>query len=256
MKIISLLENTTARDELKTEHGLSLYIEACGKKILFDFGETDLFYQNAKKLGVDLTEVDFAVLSHGHSDHGGGLSTFLNINSHAPVYISPTAFLPHYNGQGKFIGLDPDLMENERLVYVKNEKIIDTGLRIFNCNDKKLHNPIMHHGLSEGKEKSPDNFDHEQYLLIEENGKRVLLSGCSHKGILNIMEWVRPHILVGGFHISKISDPQALSSLAHALSTYGAEYHTCHCTGTEQYKALNALCPRINYLSTGEEIII
>ena len=256
MKIVSLLENTTARNELKTEHGLSLYIEACGKKILFDFGETDLFYQNAKKLGVDLTEVDLAVLSHGHSDHGGGLSTFLNINSHAPVYISPTAFLPHYNGQGKFIGLDPVLMENERLVYVKNEQIIDTGLKIFNCNGEKLHYPIAHQGLTEGEEKSPDFFDHEQYLQVEENGKRVLLSGCSHKGILNIMEWVRPHILVGGFHISKISDPQALSSLAHALSSYGAEYHTCHCTGIEQYSTLCQLCPRIHYLSTGNEIII
>ena len=143
MKIVSLLENTTARNDLKIEHGLSLYIEACGKKILFDFGETDLFYKNAKKLGVDLTEVDLAVLSHGHSDHGGGLSTFLNINSHAPVYISPTAFLPHYNGQGKFIGLDSVLMENERLVYVKNDKIkicIECGFTACDdCEEFKEH---------------------------------------------------------------------------------------------------------------------
>ena len=255
MKIVSLLENTTARDDLKTEHGLSLYIEACGKKILFDFGESDLFYQNAKVLGIDLNEVDLAVLSHGHSDHGGGLETFLRINSHAPVYISPTAFLPHYNGQGKFIGLDTNLQENERLIYVEKEQIIDTGLKIFSCSSEKLHYPIAHQELTEGEEKTPDFFDHEQYLQVEEEGKRVLLSGCSHKGILNIMEWVRPHCLIGGFHISKISDPHALSHLAKELDTFGAKYYTCHCTGTEQFKALEALCPRISYLSTGEEII-
>ena len=78
MKITSLLENTPCRDDMHIEHGLSLYIETAHHKILFDMGQTDLFAQNAKNLGISLTEVDYAVLSHGHYDHGGGLAAFLS----------------------------------------------------------------------------------------------------------------------------------------------------------------------------------
>ena len=77
MKVIVLSENTTNDPRLGAEHGLSLYIEACGKKILFDTGQGDLFAENAKTLGVDLAAVDFAVISHGHYDHGGGIRRFL-----------------------------------------------------------------------------------------------------------------------------------------------------------------------------------
>ena len=86
MKITALLENTASDCCMMTEHGLSLYIEAQGKKILFDMGQTDLFYKNALTLGIDLAEVDIAILSHGHYDHGGGLEKFLEINKKAPVY--------------------------------------------------------------------------------------------------------------------------------------------------------------------------
>lgn len=71
MKFITLAENTCKSEEFEAEHGLSLYIEACGKKILFDMGQTDMFSRNAKKLGAELSDVDIAVLSHGHYDHGG-----------------------------------------------------------------------------------------------------------------------------------------------------------------------------------------
>ena len=69
MKIISLLENTTQKCGMEVEHGLSLYIEANGKRILFDMGQSDLFARNAERLGIDLSEVDVAVISHGHYDH-------------------------------------------------------------------------------------------------------------------------------------------------------------------------------------------
>ena len=108
MKITALIENTSARG-LPTEHGLSLFVETAEHKFLFDMGQTDLFARNAETLGVDLSKVDFAVLSHGHYDHGGGLNTFLALNDHAPVYMSRYAFEPHYNGTEKNIGLDQGL---------------------------------------------------------------------------------------------------------------------------------------------------
>ena len=67
-KITALLENTAARADMQTEHGLSLYVETATKKILFDMGQSDLFAANADALSVDLASVDTAVLSHGHYD--------------------------------------------------------------------------------------------------------------------------------------------------------------------------------------------
>ncbi|MCI8845747.1 MAG: MBL fold metallo-hydrolase [Lachnospiraceae bacterium] len=72
MKITALLENKTNREDMLTEHGLSLYIETEKHKILFDMGQSDLFAKNAAALGINLSSVDIAVLSHGHYDHGGG----------------------------------------------------------------------------------------------------------------------------------------------------------------------------------------
>ena len=89
MRIVTLVENTARRQDLTAEHGLSLYIETENHKILFDAGQSEAFAENAKKLGVDLTQTDLAVLSHGHYDHGGGLAKFLEANDHAPIFLSP-----------------------------------------------------------------------------------------------------------------------------------------------------------------------
>ncbi len=83
MKIVTLIEdNNTDVDEgltvrpLITRHGLSLYIESKGLKILFDTGPDESIIDNAEELSIDLSEIDFAVVSHGHYDHGGGVSAF------------------------------------------------------------------------------------------------------------------------------------------------------------------------------------
>ena len=83
MKIVMLMENTVCARSFACEHGLSMYIETGSRKILFDMGASDQFAANAQKAGVDLTQVDTAILSHGHNDHGGGLQTFLALNKKA-----------------------------------------------------------------------------------------------------------------------------------------------------------------------------
>ena len=98
MKIQVLMENTTHLDGIRAEHGLSLYIEPLGHKILMDMGQSDAFADNAAAMGVDLSQVDLAILSHGHYDHGGGLKRFLEIIVHTPVYLSLHAFGDHRNG--------------------------------------------------------------------------------------------------------------------------------------------------------------
>jgi 7,8-dihydropterin-6-yl-methyl-4-(beta-D-ribofuranosyl)aminobenzene 5'-phosphate synthase len=120
MHITALVENTAVRDELGSEHGLSLYIETDNHKILFDSGAADTFAKNAALLGVDLSAVDIAFLSHAHYDHGGGLKTFLSLNGSAKVYVGETAFDGYYANEIKageqtarrrYIGLEPALLK-------------------------------------------------------------------------------------------------------------------------------------------------
>ncbi|MBQ3048539.1 MAG: MBL fold metallo-hydrolase, partial [Oscillospiraceae bacterium] len=139
MKITVLAENVSAHENIGAEHGLSLYIETSEHKILFDMGQSSLFTENAEKLGVDLSDIDAAVLSHGHYDHGGGLGEFLELNRTAPVYLSRFAFEPHYNGTEKYIGLDTSLAKSDRLIFTDDSCKIGEGLTLFTCNsfDKK-----------------------------------------------------------------------------------------------------------------------
>ncbi len=257
MRITALLENTSACS-LPTEHGLSLFVETEACRFLFDMGQTDLFARNAGVLGIDLNRADFAVLSHGHYDHGGGLATFLALNDHAPVYMSRHAFEPHYNGTEKYIGLDHSLRGSERIVFVDSVKEIAPGFTLYNRPDAMKLDDFGSCGLNMVQDgiMRPEDFRHEQYLLADVNGKRVLFSGCSHRGILNIMHWFQPDVLIGGFHLSKVPLDETLASFTDRLNAYRAVYYTCHCTGVEQYRFMRERMDNLFYISAGESIVI
>lgn len=262
MKITCLLENTVAASpagaKVGAEHGLSLYMETEDRRVLFDMGQTDLFARNAEVLGIDLSSVDVAVLSHGHYDHGGGLSAFLEINQTAPVYLTDTAFLPHYNGSQKYIGLDTTLAEHPRLRRVSGDVDLGSGLTLLTRGSRPRNHSLGSFGLTErvGDAFLPDDFRHEQYLLIEEGGRRVLFSGCSHAGIRDIVEWFSPDVLIGGFHVSKMVLGEELTALGEALATHGTDYYTCHCTGEAQFAFLRERMPRLRYLAGGQTICL
>lgn len=249
MKLITLIENTAARPDLTAEHGLSLYIETGAHKILFDMGQSSAFGSNAEKLGVDLKNVDFAVLSHGHYDHGGGMAEFLEINRTAPIYVNRHAFEPHYNASGKYIGLDKTLQTNSRLIFTDGFAQIAPGITLHTlpCPPADTSGlQMMEDGILR-----PEDFRHEQYLLIEEEGQTILISGCSHKGILSIANHFRPDFLIGGFHFMKISDPDLLDHSARHLPA-NTTYFTGHCTGSAQFARLKTcLGPRLNSIQTG-----
>lgn len=258
MKITVLVENTSADARFQSEHGLSLYIETEKYKILFDMGQTDLFAENARKLGVDLTDVDIAILSHGHYDHGGGLKTFMKINEKAPIYISKYAFGAYYNGTEKYIGLDADLRESKRIVYTDDVIKLADGLTLYHCNDREKSYDLGSFGLNKkiGDLFLADDFLHEQYLCIEENGKKVLISGCSHKGILNIVEWFQPDVLIGGFHFSKLPLDETLEGYAKILNEFDTTYYTCHCTGEKQYEFMKKTMKKLSYVAVGNVLNI
>ena len=256
MTITVLLENTARSQDVAAEHGLSLYIEANRRRILFDMGQTDLFARNAEALGVDLSAVDTAILSHGHYDHGGGLDTFLAVNHTAPVYLSRHAFGRYFNGTNKYIGLDTALREHPRLVYTQGDTDLRDGLTL--CAETPLPTVCAPgtFGLTAEVDgtRIPDPFRHEQYLLVREGSRRILFSGCSHRGILNIVDRFRPDILVGGFHVSKMPADNTLTELAQKLAAYGTDFYTCHCTGLPQLAHMARFMPRLHAITTGDSL--
>lgn len=262
MKLYVLSENTAKNENFAAEHGLSIYIEAQGKKILFDTGAGELFLKNAIKLGVDLASVDFVVLSHGHSDHGGGLAYFMQVNKHAVIYAQKDAFLKHYNDVNKDISVDEKLLQSGRIEFVEGELKVSDNISISEFSALQPKYPITTYGLQMEKNglRQPDDFLHEQYLTIEENNRRIVFSGCSHRGILNIISWLEPNVVVGGFHFFKLDldnsskDRAYLKAASAIMTTKNISYYTCHCTGQQQYAFLKQFMQQLEYIAAGSVV--
>lgn len=258
MKLWTLLENTACREDLRPEHGLSLYLETGSRRILFDAGKSDAFARNAEKMGVDLSKVDTVVLSHGHYDHGGGLPRFLEINHSAPIYASPHALGDFYHGPEKYIGLPESVKHSRRLILTDSVTDLGDGLTLYPGRDLPQTFPQVPHtlGYLQNGQLCRDEFPHEQYLMIREGQKDILISGCSHRGIVNIAESFHPDILIGGFHFKSVEldsrGQEYLTEAAHRLLKQKTMYYTGHCTGLPQYDFLKSIMgKRLSAFSTG-----
>ncbi len=275
MKVTTLLENKTTCDTLRCEHGLSLYIETERHKILFDSGASDAFWENAKALGIDLTQVDAAFLSHAHNDHCGGLLTFLAGNGTAKVYLQKESFGDYYvvtPEKREFIGLDPKLREYAgRFVMAEGVTKIDDELTLF--SGIRTHELLSEANatLREkiGNEYPRDAFRHEQDLLVTENGKTALFAGCAHSGIVNIINRAEdllgraPDYVFAGFHLYNPtlgqSEPRSLvDAVGERLRALkDTRYVTGHCTGDDAYAWLREkLGDRLDYMATGTAFTI
>ena len=264
MRLSVLMENTAGCEGAAAEHGLSLYLQTSKHSILFDMGQTDAFAVNAALMGIDLAGADIAVLSHGHYDHGGGLHRFLQLNDAAPVYLSRHAFGPYYHGTDKYIGLDAALADQPRLRFVEGQLQLDDELALCDCNDQPCTLPIESFGLTTRTQDgfAPETFRHEQYLLVNENGRRILVSGCAHKGVVNLVRWFEPDVVIGGFHMMKLdvqnaADRQKLDAAAQVLLQSNAQYYTGHCTGDAAFEYLKqTLGDRLHPIHAGQTLDI
>jgi 7,8-dihydropterin-6-yl-methyl-4-(beta-D-ribofuranosyl)aminobenzene 5'-phosphate synthase len=197
------------------------------------------------------------IVSHGHYDHGGGIETFLQCNSSAPVYLSCHAFGEHYNGAGKYIGLPQHLRNHPRLITVEDTLNLAPGVTLE--RGKEIKYPLESFGLQvmNNGRFCPEDFAHELYLVVQEQ-KRICFSGCAHRGVENIVSWLRPDVLIGGFHFKQLQpgDPRLDFAAEHLLAS-PCEYYTCHCTGQEQYTYLKQrMGDKLHGLSTGDTVIL
>ena len=273
MKITMLSENTSVSEDFKSEHGLSILIQTKSAVLLFDTGASGAFFRNAQKMDADISEVTHLVISHGHYDHGGGIDTFLQENDQASIFIREEAFGGQYakraSGQTEYVGLPEHLINNGRMVFTQDMTEITPGITLYGNITNVEPIPATNSGLLMEKEGQmmPDNFSHEQVMTVMEDGKMLLVTGCSHHGIVNILAFIKsltaqePDVVIGGFHLESHSagtaDDRLLDQIASKLSKTRTQYYTCHCTGLAAYKKLNLrMGDQMKYLSCGQTITI
>lgn len=272
MRIVNLIENTPGAEGCLYEHGLSFYIETKNHKLLVDTGASDAFIHNAKVLGVDLTKVDTVILSHGHYDHSGGILSFVKMNPNAKIYMQKNAAGDYYHKDEtveKYIGIDQEIKRLPQVVWVDGDCKIDDELELFsNVTGRRLW-PQGNMELKElvNGEFVQDEFSHEQYLVITDGEKKLLISGCAHNGVLNILEKYRelygdhPYAMISGFHMRKKSDYTdediaVMEETAKELCDTDTVFYTGHCTGEYPFEVMKEILgEQLIYVHSGEEIV-
>lgn len=272
MRVTALMENT-APAGLACEHGLALAIEQGGRRYLLDAGASPALLGNAAALGVDLSRVDAAVLSHAHWDHSGGFCAFFEQNAAAPLYLRREAAEPSYerlDGAEEYLGVPQALLaRTDRLRFVSGRTELDPGVWLL---------PHTTPGLAKRGEKVhmyrqtegglvPDDFAHEQSLVFDLPAGLAVFSSCSHAGADHVVEEAQAALpgrpvraFFGGFHLMGAGGastlgpkPERVEALGRRLLELGVEeIWTGHCTGAPAFELLRPLLgERLHYLSTG-----
>lgn len=246
MKITVLMDNNTYIDKYYLgEPAVSYYIEVDNKKILFDTGYSDAFIKNAEDMNIDLSKLDYIILSHGHNDHTRGLM-YLNNKydlSETKIISHPGCFEPKYF-EGQFIGAPFTLQDMYKFDYNPSKKPYNiTENCIFlgeipELNDFEIRNAI---GVKEDLELCCSEFFSKDYILDDTaiciNTKEgiFIITGCSHSGICNIVEYSKQILksdkilgILGGFHLFDI-DERLNKTIEYLQQQNIKKFYPCHC---------------------------
>lgn len=282
-EITVLTENTAGRG-LAAEHGLSFWIRYQGHGFLLDAGSTAVFAENADRLGIDVGKAEFAVLSHGHYDHGGGLKAWFDRNAGGKVYAKKEVLGDYYSltsGTPRRIGLpDPVKACEDRFCFLEKDCRILPGIWLLghrgeDLTERAVKEKMYRRGGDRqdsvsGETLTPDRFDHEQSLVLETAGGLVILSSCSHGGIDRTIREVMDRFpgmpiraVLGGFHLKggpggeMPFSPQEIHDLGITLQEMEIpEIYTGHCTGEEAFGILkDVLKDRLHRLYAGRKIL-
>ena len=266
MRVTALIENSRleGRDDLDAEFGLSLHIEHGGRQILFDTGATGTFVRNAGALGIDLAEIDLAVLSHHHFDHGGGIEDFLQVNDRAAIHLRAGERVGRYFRAlaliKRPIGLDLTLFDRfqGRFQEVTEFTEVESGVFLLTEIGRAHDRPKGNRHLFVERDGSlvPDPFDHELVMVVHETDGMVVFSGCSHHGILNMVDAAVERFpgvpikgVFGGFHLIGLPFLNTMAASRgeveeigrRILSAVAGTVYSGHCTGEKAFKVLEGV---------------
>ena len=251
---MTVLIDNLAEAPLVVEWGLSILIDADDNRLLLDTGASGLFAQNAERLGIDLGSVDAGVLSHAHYDHADGMDAFFALNRNAPFLVREGACENCFGvkeGALRYIGIKTGILSEHaaRIRYAVGVHQITDGIwlvphRRADYSAIALRNDLY---TIAGGERRPDDFAHEQSLVIETRRGLVVFNSCSHTGMSNILADIRQMLgrgdvwaYVGGLHLYNLTDDE-LDALCRELErTSIAHIFTGHCTGDHAFRFLEA----------------
>lgn len=265
-KLLTLFENLTYKRGLISGHGLSFLLDSPDAKILFDSGPSDALLNNAEILGINLREIDFLVISHGHFDHTGGIPAFLSVNTKALIYMKEDALKEKYKGYDNNIGI-PGGWETgkDRIRFVTGIMEISPGIFIVPeipiSDDQDTH--FKNFNLLESGNFKQDEFNDELFMSIRGKEQLHVISGCSHRGISNILKAAHNHfnspigVVAGGFHLLN-SGEDFVKRIAKEFQILGVgRVEVSHCTGIDQYHFFRKYFPgKVFYNHAGKMVIL
>ena len=271
MKLTILADNRSSDPaRFQTEHGLSILLDTGSLLVLLDTGASDLFMRNARTLGVNVADVDYVFLSHGHNDHAGGLRSFLDINDKAKIIVSPKAIgKAFFSTRGNLHSITTtwplDALDG-RTIPVEGNLEFPGGIRIIADIPKTYPIPKGNRNLlvaDSRDEFKPDPFHHEIAFYVD----GFLFTGCAHHGLENILAacpWPVKTV-IGGFHLLDSKDGNLYES-AEDLEAMGSRliehspdtaFYTGHCTGNNAFKTLKSIMgDHLKPFSAGMEILL
>ena len=290
---IKILIDNQSFNDLESEHGLSLFVETEDALLLCDMGASGAFLRNAQQMGIDLSRVDYAFISHGHSDHTGGLRDFLERYPDKKIITSKNIFEEFYfsgrRGYMRAMSTDHSLLNK----YKDNFLLIDNQCFSDNCEgrwissqiaivaNKYTTSPTPYGNIYLMKEPSsevvsyldadplhliPDDFKHEQSLIFLTDKGLVIVSSCSHCGVINIIKSAvdftgekRVYAFVGGLHL--IDSPQLDQEVELLVSELNNLFPniriiTGHCTSDSAKELLSQKLSGVEFFSAGSTIVL
>ena len=273
MEIITLIENKEGICGLQNEFGLSFLIKDENKTFIFDTGKTGEFIKNADKLNINLKDVKDMVLSHSHFDHTGGVKTFTEkCNSDYTLHVNKTFFEEKHRITEvihEFLGnnFDEKYLLNHRVKihYLENDEYKISKNITLHTNFKSINNfetPTCYYFRKIYDNYILDNMEDEIAAVMETKKGLLIICGCSHIGIANIVENIRLRTgkkiygIAGGLHLTKASDERMNAVLNYFKETGIEFFAVSHCTGDKFIEKLKTITDNFIYNSTGNKIII
>lgn len=246
IEITSLMDDVDSINiSLVSQHGLSIFIEYDGRSILFDTGQSDQTWKNAEKLNIDLHDLSAIILSHGHFDHTMGLRSLAQEYTKTDLYVGNDFFEPKYERSAAsltYLGpcISPGYLESQgfRLFEINKDLEIIPGVFIVKNFTQKHPLVISENSVREHNGKIiQDDFHEELVLVLKAKEGLVVLVGCSHPGIKNIVETIKTrfsepiHAIFGGAHLFE-SNKQYVRETINFLAIAGISIlGLSHCSG-------------------------